>query len=352
MKISWPLLFALGLTILIFIKCNDVQQETGMSDTQIMAQSSQTDRKSPRFSPDGKWILFKANRDGQNGLIKMNTNTREEQVLYETEGYLCCYNFSRDGRYITFTAFDGDLEVFRMHEDGSELKQVTNNQFYDGGALWTYDNAKLILTSVHEGEFSKAGIYSINPDGSARTRLHDLDFRAFDPSISHSGDYVLAQHNDESNLNIYSIAVETGEFTRLTQSDSADWYPEWSPDDQKIAYRNNESGDWDIYVMNPDGSNRQRLTDSPAEDRVPVWSPDGRFISYQSKLPDQEGFDIWIMHADGSNQRNITQDLFDNQDPNWSADAEKIVYSSKVGDYWQVMIINIDGSGKRLLRSD
>ena len=55
------------------------------------------------------------------------------------------------------------------------------------------------------------------------------------------------------------------------------------------------------------------------------------------------------MEADGSNQRNLTNDPFDNHDPQWSPDGRHVFYSAKVGEYWQIMRINVDGSGKKLL---
>ena len=125
--------------------------------------------------------------------------------------------------------------------------------------------------------------------------------------------------------------------------------PEWSPDDQQIAWRNNETGNWDIYLMNADGSEKQNLTASTHNDRNPIWSRDGQQILYQSKAIEQEGFDIYIMEKDGSQKKNLTNDSFDNQSAKWSPDGQKIIYTAKVNGYTQVMIMNDDGTGKRII---
>ncbi|MDW3193140.1 MAG: DUF5050 domain-containing protein [Cytophagales bacterium] len=314
-----------------------------------MATSTEYNLQGPHYSPDGKSLLYKSKEDTVTRLMKISLDDLVEEMLYETNGYLCCYQFSRDGQQITFNGNDGDLEVFRINSDGTNLQKITDNELHDGGASWTYDNEKLVLTSVHNGDFNLAGIYWMNPNGTEKRRLHSLDFRAFDPSVSHDGKEVLAQHVEDGNLNIFRISIGDGSYQKMTSSDSADWYPEWSPDDRTIAFRNNESGDWDIFLMNRDGSNLRKVTSSPQEDRVPVWSPDGSLIAYQSRMPDQDGFDIWLMDSEGKQQRNLTQDEFDNQNPNWSPDGKSLVYSSKIGKVWQLMSIDADGSGKRLI---
>jgi len=60
--------------------------------------------------------------------------------LSHAPGYNAESTITRDGRHIVFTSTrNGDLDIFTMVADGSNVKQLTNELGYDGGPLWSYD---------------------------------------------------------------------------------------------------------------------------------------------------------------------------------------------------------------------
>jgi Tol biopolymer transport system component len=83
-----------------------------------------------------------------------------------------------------------------------------------------------------------AGIYSINPDGSAPTQLTDTSCCG-----------------------------------------SVDLDPTWSPDGTKIAFERSPEVDFgEIWVMNADGSGQTAIAYSLSFD--PAWSPDGSRLAF------------------------------------------------------------------------
>ncbi len=320
-----------------------------MTDQLILLQADSLGAKSPKIHSLGEELVYLTSKDGINRIWKMKTDGSEREQLYQTGNYICCINYSPDGRYISFNEGNPDLDVYRMNVDGTRMVALTVNDFHDGGPGWTSDN-RIVFTSLNNGKFEEAGIYMMDHDGLERTRLHPVDFRSYDPVFSNNGQHVLGQHVEEDgNVNIYRIDVESGEYLKLTQSDSADWYPSWSHDDQWIVYRNNRHGNWDLYKIRPDGTGLTRLTDKATEDRSPSFSPCGNYILYQSRKGKDGPYSIWVMKNDGTKKRRVTRDSFDNTQPSWSPDGSAIYYIANIEGTSQIMKILFNGSGRELI---
>jgi Tol biopolymer transport system component len=86
----------------------------------------------PRFSPNGKKIVFASQRDGNTEIYVMNADGSEQTRLTDYAGADGFPNWSPNGQQIVFvrtTASDGNSHLFIMNADGSEETQIT-----DGGA--------------------------------------------------------------------------------------------------------------------------------------------------------------------------------------------------------------------------
>ena len=85
----------------------------------------------PRFSPNGKKIVFASQRDGNTEIYVMNADGSEQTRLTDYAGADGFPNWSPNGQQIVFvrtTASDGNSHLFIMNADGSEVTQIT-----DGG---------------------------------------------------------------------------------------------------------------------------------------------------------------------------------------------------------------------------
>ena len=178
-------------------------------------------------------------------------------------------------------------------------------------------------------------IYVMNPDGKNPVNLTNNPAEDFEPVWSPDGDqiaFVSNRENEQGGGQYIYIMNADGSDVRQLSSDNGSQTPDWSHDGQKIVYINND----DLYVINADGSGQSvNLTNSPEKDREPSWSPDGSQIVWSSG---SEGyFDIFVMNADGSNVRQLTDDGFAGGVA-WTVDGQ----ISACCNY----VMDVDGSNK------
>jgi len=161
----------------------------GTDVKQITFTDPPTLHSGPKYSPDGKKILFAMKRPEDvaaktQDLWIMNVDGSAQTQL--TFGYNNneSRTWSPDGQRIAFSAvIDGTNQIFVMNSDGTGIQQVTHNPGttppYSAGGIfptvrgdvtpaWSPDGSRLAFASDRDGNFE---IYTMNPDGSQVVRL-------------------------------------------------------------------------------------------------------------------------------------------------------------------------------------
>jgi Tol biopolymer transport system component len=166
---------------------------------------------------------------------------------------------SRDGWMVFTSTRDGDLELYKMRVDGSELTRLTRTPGYDGGAFFSADGKRIV-------------------------------WRASRPQ----GDEALAEYRRllarklvrPGKLEIYTMNADGSGERQVTRLGAASFAPFFHPDGRRIVFSSNvgdpRGRNFDLYVVNDDGTGLERVTTNETFDGFPMFSPDGRTLVFAS----------------------------------------------------------------------
>ena len=116
------------------------------------ANSTRPDH-SPRFSPDGKRIVFVSNRSGIDQLWLMDKECQQgRQLTHFDRNGVGSPQWSPDGEQIVFDFFsDNQADIYRIELIGGQLTRLTNDPASDYLPSWSNDGRWIYFTS-HRGE--------------------------------------------------------------------------------------------------------------------------------------------------------------------------------------------------------
>ena len=249
----------------------------------------------PAWSPDGKRIAFVSDRDGHvhakhgwstNEIYVMDTDGGNQQNLTNDPHDDRSPSWSPDGKHIVFSANrDWDnpqsIDIYVMDADGNNLQRLTNNPNEDQDPSWSPDGERIVFSASRKGHVEdKFGItdeiYVMDADGGNQQRLTDNRNNDWSPSWSPDGKriaFMSDRKGDAVNFDIYVMDADGGNLQNLTNHRGWDGSPSWSPDGQRIVFNSDRDGprNYEIYVMDADGGNLQNLTNHPVSDAGPAW---------------------------------------------------------------------------------
>ncbi len=129
--------------------------------------------------------------------------------------------------------------------------------------------------------------------------------------------------------------------------------PDWEPGDQRFVFPSRQEPDRVSRLYLYTGIGGEAFIEiqrhgSPIIGRTPAFLPDGRIV-YQGCIENTCG--LILMSVDGTNPRQLTE-FPDDTAPAVSGDGKSIAYMSRVSGYWQVNVVNSDGTDQRHLTDD
>ena len=212
---------------------------------------------SPAWSPDGRWLAFVSDREGD-----LQGDTHEEQ--------------RQRGK--------GKAQIWLIPTNGGEARQLTFMQHGAAQPVWS-PNSQQVLFSAKTGPLDEE-----TEDGKPLPKVRVIDRLLY----RYDGTgfiYDRRQH-------LFLIDVEGGTPAQLTDGDWDDKDASWSADGTKIAFTSCRTEDrWqsrcpDVYTLSVEykryegyggcgqPGELQRLTDGTRACNSPSWSPDGRSLAF------------------------------------------------------------------------
>ncbi len=101
------------------------------------------------WSPDGKYLVYTAMRDGSDGdIYRIAAEGGEETRLTTAPGLDDGSEYSPDGRYVYFNSVrSGRMQIWRMRPDGSAQEPVTDDAYNNWFAHLSPDGQQIVLIS-------------------------------------------------------------------------------------------------------------------------------------------------------------------------------------------------------------
>ncbi|MCA8971452.1 MAG: PD40 domain-containing protein [Planctomycetes bacterium] len=172
---------------------------------------------------------------------------------YDAEGTYCPAN----GRIIFTSVRDGDIELYSMNNDGSDVQRLTNKPGYDGGAFYSQDGTQIVW---------RAGY----PETSAELEQYRQ---------------LLARGLVRpSKMEIFIADADGSNPKQVTKNGKANFAPFFFPNGKRVLWAANIESprEFHIYAKNTDGGERERITFSSRFNSFPMFSPDGKWLAFAS----------------------------------------------------------------------
>ncbi|MFN2482377.1 MAG: TolB family protein, partial [Pyrinomonadaceae bacterium] len=157
--------------------------------------------------------------------------------------------------------------------DGRNVRRLTTELGYDGGAFFSRDGRQIIYRSYHPKTPEQIARYKqklaenlieptvfelwlMNADGTNKRQVTRLGVASFAPYLFPDGKRIIFASNLSDpkgrNFDLYAVNVDGSNLERVTYEETFDGFPMFSPDGKRLVFASNRNaaarGDTNIFI--------------------------------------------------------------------------------------------------------
>jgi TolB protein len=227
----------------------------------IFSSTAGKETNSDKGFPPGEEI-FRV--DGWEGAAAMSDPAKglnfAQHPLTDNDAYDGECSYSPDGKWICFTSNrDGDLNLYAMHVDGSHVVRLTHSPGYDGGANFSPNGKQLVYRSDRNGDrllqifvsdlvFNSSG--EITGIANEKPLTHEQNVN-WGPFWHPDGEHIIysTNHVGPDNEELYLMRRDGTLKTRITFNPGPDVVPVFSPDGRYLMWISKRADDHTMQVF-------------------------------------------------------------------------------------------------------
>ncbi len=314
------------------------------------------------WSPDGEFLSFVANFEGNRGLYVWSTREASGKRLRFFSGVEAPFSWSPDCKRIAYGEYN--ISILDLSTEKARILFHTSGF---GRPLWLPDGNHLFVYNTLElrrnADSQDLDLYITQIEPRYIKRLTDEGMNVSDISAPPNGKVIAFVVNTKANdgtyySTVYSINSDGSNLRKLAVARIKSGWLAWSADGSKIAFvkeitncKGCRPGNLQIQVANADGSGEHTIVNEPAWNFAPAWLPDGKSIVFLSDRKNTYG--VYVTDIKGKRTNlvvNVSRWLPKHvrNDANqmsvsiaWSPDATKFVTSATSGRPGGIRVIDV-----------
>lgn len=322
-----------------------------------------------KFSPDGKWIAFTGQYDGDEQVYVIPATGGEPRQLtyYPARGPLAprwgydnqVYGWSNDGRYVFFRSLRDSWtlainRLYRVPVEGGPAEPLPMpvsgaGSYSPGGNQIVYSPQARDFRPEKRYSGGQANVlYIFDTETHQATRITEGPRAARDPMWI--GKSIYFNSDRDGHFNLYAYDTGSGKTTQVTHNTT--WDVRWPSTDRQERIVFELDGELQVLDVKtgkakalsinvPDDGVNRRSSWISAADHIEQtgFSPKGERVLFSARgdifsAPVEKGPTRNLTHSPGSHEKW----------PSWSPDGSKIVYTSDASGEEELYVVPQDGS--------
>ncbi len=375
MKRTLLIITVISLGLFIFSCSTPVEKQESATDESIIGKPEitlETDRMTPEalwafgrvggheVSPDGKTVLYGVSyysveqNKGNRELYSIDVNGENQKQLTHSAKSEFNEVWRPDGEKIGFLCSEsGSVQLWEMNPDGSGRTQISDIEGGITGFKYSPDQTKILYTKEVPIENKFADLYEGLPDATGKL-MDDLMYRHWDHWVESYSHVFYADYDGSGISN--SVDINEGE---PYQAPMTPWggieQVDWSADCKSIAYTCKKltgkaatlSTNSDIYLYSLESGETKNLTEGMMGfDIASLFSPDGKYMAWESM--ERDGYEsdqnrLFLMNMETGEKIYATEGFDQNVGGlAWSADSKSIYFTSDWHGTFQIYSYNVE----------